>query len=237
MYLEGGTQRPRRRSGGGASLGSGARAGGSSGRSASGGRASGGGGYAAPVQHYSAPQPRYSGPPTTTSTGHYSGGGAPSAPPSSNRSGPVARTSPPARPAPPSLGKYLGGDSEFQAARSQLIKNFQALRTENKQNRGNLRDDYLTTKSRLATEKQKSAEDMQNDFAARGLLGSGVYADKLAEFEKNYQNQGTDATTSYRRNVNQLLTDLKDAKRLRNSSLRQAKLEAIRRRAEKYGLK
>ena len=202
--------------------------------SRSGSRSSGGGGGYSPPS-----QPSYSPSyyrPTSTSTGNYSGGGAPSAPPGGGN-GPVPRTVAPKKPEPPTLKKYLGGDDTYQATRNELIRNFNALRLTNKRNRRNVNTDYATTKSRLATEKQKAATDMENDFAARGLFGTGEYASKLAEFEKNFQNQFEDASTSRSRNVKQLMTDLQDAKRLRNSSLRQARLEAIRRRAEKYGLK
>lgn len=215
------------------SFSSGASAGGrSGGASRSGSRSSGG--YSPP------PQPSYSPSyyrPTSTSTGNYSGGGAPSAPPSGGNSGPVPRTVAPKKPEPPTLKKYLAGDDTFQSTRNELIRNFNALRLTNKRNRRNVNTDYATTKSRLATEKQKAATEMENDFAARGLFGTGEYAAKLSEFEKNFQNQFEDASTSRSRNVKQLMTDLQDAKRLRNSSVRQARLEAIRRRAEKYGLK
>jgi len=232
MYLEQGGRSPKKPSRS-PSISRGASTGGRSGRSGSGG-GGGGGGYSAPAP---SPSPSYSGPPSTNNRGNYSGGGAPSAPPSSNSAGPVQRTAPPRKPEAPKLGKYLAGDADYQASRSQLIKNFQSLRTENRKNRGNVREDYGVTKSRIGEEREKGLTDMKNDFAARGLLGSGVWGEKLGEFEKNYQNQQTDASTSQRRNISQLLTDVKDAKRLKNQSLRQAKLEAIRRRAEKYGLR
>ena len=234
MYLESG--RPPKKPSRSPSISRGATTGGRTGRSSSGGGGgrSGGGGYSSPAPSYT---PTYSGPPSTNNRGNYSGGGAPTAPPSGNNAGPVQRVAAPRKPEPPSVKKFVAGDADYQASRSQLIKNFQSLRTENRKNRGNIKEDYGVTKSRIGEERAKGLEDMQNDFAARGLLGSGVYGEKLTEFEKNYQNQQTDASTSQRRNLSQLLTDLKDAKRLRNQSLKQAKLEAIRRRAEKYGLR
>lgn len=194
---------------------------------ASGGQSTGGGGYVAPSNSYQ---------PSTTSSGSYSGGGAPAAPPRSNTPGEVVRTAPPPEPKPPSLNEFLSGDNQYQADRNNLIRNFRALKAKNVDNRGDLRSNKNLTLERLGTEQANALKAMQDDFAARGLFGSGVFQDELNEFNLGYENQRNDANTSFRNNLAQLITDMQDARRGRNTDLRQLRLDAIRRRAEKFGL-
>lgn len=194
--------------------------------SRSGSRSSGGGGGGSSSRSYR----------DTTSSGQYRGGGTPSAPPRSNSSGPAPRVAPPKPPPPPSIQQFLGTDADFLNTRGDLLKNFQALMAQTNKNKGDLRADFDLTNTRLNKEKAEQLQGMEADFASRGLFGSGVYQDELNDFNMMFQNQFNDAKSSYNRNLSQLMTDLADARRLKDQRVQDARLSAIRRRAEKFGL-
>lgn len=208
--------------------------------------------------------PSRSGSRSTTSGGSYrssSGGGAPSAPspsysaptsygysaspaPSNNRNfGPVpssgsAHPKPKKpEPKPPSVKKYLGTDEQYQRDRAALLKNFRNLRSSNMENRGNVRLDKRTTLSRLREEQSENLQEMRDDFAARGLYGGAEYLKKESDFNNDYLDQFSDTRQSANRSIQQLMRDLRNAKTLRNENMSQSRLEAIRRRAAKYGIR
>lgn len=136
-----------------------------------------------------------------------------------------------------SLANYLGTDVDYKNTINDLTQNFQSYKTQSLTNRGNLKLDFGDTKTRLQQDQDDAFKKMQDDYGARGLLGSGLYLDALNRFNLDHQNQMTDASTSYSRNLTQLLTDLANAKTMFQQQKKDAKLSAIRRRAEKYGLR
>ena len=134
------------------------------------------------------------------------------------------------------LKKYLAGDDVFQNTRTDLRKNFQLAREATRTNERNVLADYETLVKRMQQQQGIDQRRLTDDYAARGLLGSGLslQADEL--LEGNYSDQFTDAETSKNRSLAQLAQDLKSAKTLRDQQIQDARLNAIRRRAERYGI-
>lgn len=198
------------------------------------------GGYSLPTSHSS-----------TTSSGQYTGssggggnnggGGRPSAP-APERQGPVqsvgrAPKPKPAPPPPPSLAKYLAGDSTYNDQISQLIKQFQDYATSNKGQRGDVNEDFRSTLDKMNQKKLEDLDALQNDFAARGLLTSGLYTDAVGDYDQDYQTQLGDLQTSKQRSLNDLLESMRNYKTENIGSRRDARQDAIRRRAQQYGIK
>lgn len=136
----------------------------------------------------------------------------------------------------PNINKYLGMDEQYQQDRNSLLTNFRNFRLQNVENRQNTAADYGKTVSRLAKDKSENLGEMQGDFGARGLYGSGVYQDELNDFNLGYANQNADALSSRDKMLQQLIADLTNARTGKEQNIQQARLEAIRRRATKYGL-
>lgn len=137
----------------------------------------------------------------------------------------------------PSIESYLGGDADYKATLDALRRNFEQTKIQNVTNRGNLSDDYNLTNTRLQQDQDKSLAELQADYAARGLLGSGLSAKAANDQAIDYQKQFGDAQISYDRNLGQLVTDLANARSQFREDKTQARLNAIRRRAEKYGIR
>ena len=135
------------------------------------------------------------------------------------------------------IGKYLLSDEDYQNTVNDLTKNFQNYRIQNQTNTGNLRRDYTDTTNRMATQRAEDFRKLQAQFAARGLFGSGEYEGDRLNFDLDWQNQQGDAQTSYNRNLSQLMTDLSSMRSLFKQQLKDAKLSALRRRAEQLGIR
>lgn len=136
----------------------------------------------------------------------------------------------------PSIQRYLGMDEQYQQDRNSLLTNFRNFRLQNRENRQNTQADYGKTVSRLGREQGENLQDMQGDFGARGLYGSGVYQDELNDFNLAYANQNADALSSRDKMLQQLIADLTNARTGKEQNVQQARLEAIRRRAAQYGI-
>lgn len=135
------------------------------------------------------------------------------------------------------IAKYLLSDEDYQNTVSDLGKNFQSYKIQNATNRSNLQRDFGDTEMRMTNQRAEDFRRLKAQFAARGLFGSGEYEGDRLNFDLDWQNQEADAQTSYNRNLSQLLTDLANSRSLYKQQLKDAKLSALRRRAEKLGIR
>lgn len=183
-----------------------------------------------------APPPVYTPPVYTGSTGSYS---RPKAVPSAS-SGPVKQIKPPKPPPPPppppSIKEWLAGDNVFQDTRRNLRKARSDLRGDVTRRRGIVRGDYQDSRRALKEQRGGDLEDLEEDFASRGLLKSGLYAGEVGDYEEEFAerlaNLGTKKTQAIEA-LQQELDKFKSANKLRRQSARE---QAVRRRAEKFDL-
>lgn len=133
------------------------------------------------------------------------------------------------------IEKYLNSDEDYMNAIRDLRANFEAFKTQNLTNRGNLAQDFADTNARLGQEQDQQKRKMQEEYAARGMFGSGVYGQELTDFNEGFLQQFTDASTSNQRNLAQLVSDLSSARRLMQQQKADARLAALRRRAALLG--
>jgi hypothetical protein len=182
----------------------------------------------------------------TTPTGAYSAGGQPVVNPRTTTAT-VARARKKKAPATskvPSRLQFLKTDPAFLAAKNALETNYQTLRSRTgaRNNplagtlQGNVLEDYNITNQRLGEEKTRSTQDVANDYAARGLLQSGLYNVANTDLANKYLQQSEDAKSSWERNRDKLGQDVMDAFGLMKQQRDQARLAALRRRVETYGL-
>lgn len=134
------------------------------------------------------------------------------------------------------LEKWLAGDSTLQ----QQIANFNKSKADylaqwNNQRQKSQRD-YDTSNRALQQQGNVDRDQQQNEFASHGIMNSGVYANALADYNKNFNIKV--------QNLNQGLNDtLANQNDSRTNFLRQlqfeqdqARQDAIRRRAQSLGI-
>lgn len=155
--------------------------------------------------------------------------------PSSSTAKAIVPTAPP-KPAPPSNSRYLQSDSVYQrqlAAYAKSLADFQA-------DQGLAKTDYNTgyqgTYRDIGLAKADASENLENDFASRGMLQSSLYNEGLGELNTQYQNQYNDLNKQRTSFLDQLAQEAVKYKNEQGAQSSNAMQEALRRRAEKYGL-
>lgn len=142
----------------------------------------------------------------------------------------------PPKPAAPSNATFLRSDSTYQrqmAAYAKALVDYQA-------DQGLQRTDYDTTygntKRDIGLAKTDALGDLENDYAARGLLRSSLYNTDVGKLNQEYQNQYTDLDKQRTSFLDQLTQGLTGFKNEQSVQQQNAQAEALRRRAEKYNL-
>lgn len=134
------------------------------------------------------------------------------------------------------INAYLKTDSDYLRTTSNLKKNLDTAGIRFGQQDKDLVADYNTTKGRLTQERGFAGKDLTNQNAAQGLYGSGLYAAANNRLMNSYAQQFNDAGDSYQRSKRGIQDNWQDTKRLYSQNTGEAKAQAIRRRAAKYGI-
>lgn len=158
----------------------------------------------------------------------------PKSPPSSTSK----RITPPAPPKPvaPSNANWLRSDSTYQrqlAAYAKALADFQA---DQGLARGDYEQGYQSTYRDIGLAKQTASDDLENDYASRGLLKSSLYNTALGDLNQQYQNQYTDLGKQRTAFLDQLGQEFTKYKNEQGTQQQNAMQEALRRRSEKYNL-
>lgn len=158
--------------------------------------------------------------------------------PKSPPSGTSKRITPPAPPKPvaPTNANWLRSDSTYQrqlAAYAKALADFQA---DQGLARGDYETGYQSTFRDIGLAKQTASDDLENDYASRGLLKSSLYNTALGDLNQQYQNQFTDLGKQRTAFLDQLGQEFSKYKNEQSTQQQNAMQEALRRRSEKYNL-
>lgn len=137
---------------------------------------------------------------------------------------------------PPSLSAWLSRDADYQdqlRAYSRALSDFGA---DVSRRTGKVNADYSAGVKSMGEQRVKDLQDIMNDFAARGLLKSGLYGQRQADYEKQYQSNLSDLGRNKKSLLDDISTEQTQFKRQQELQKETARKDAARRRAEKYGL-
>jgi hypothetical protein len=152
---------------------------------------------------------------------------------------PAPQTAAPAAPQPPkqqSLDDWLAGDTTYNQQQANFNKakaDYDAQYTQQQQQTNR---DYATSTRALNQQGTLDRENQMNDYAGRGIVNSGVYANALSQYNDQFNTKMN--------NLNQGLQDtLNNQNMARTNFLRQtqyeqdaARQDAVRRRAQSLGI-
>lgn len=198
-------------------------------------------------------------PPSTTSSGQYSGGhsyssggGAPQSVPSGTQSGSIGGVGqqPPRGPNPAvarrqerqekrqqrrEFKQFIPNDETYQSSISSLRQQLEDFILSNKDQRGDVRENFRLTQDRMGSERERALKDMESDFGARGMLNSSEYLDSLGKYNTDYQTKFGDLIRDRDSNIEDLLESLGMYRRANQGERQNARAEAIRRRTQQFG--
>lgn len=163
--------------------------------------------------------------------GGYSGGGGGSYLGSSS-TGAISR----AAPKPPSLADYLGTDSTFMQQKSALQKAKADYMAQQGQSRTQYMTGYAGDLDTLKKNRVSSLSDLENDYAGRGLLQSGLYADSMSDMNQDFDKRTGSLEQAKAAFLAQLASDLTNFNSEQGLTLTKAQQEAAARRAAQYGI-
>lgn len=137
-------------------------------------------------------------------------------------------------PMPPSINAYLGTDSVYQSALSGGKRTLADYLSELGRRRGEATTQYNQTRAGMERDRTQQLADLENEFASRGLINSGLYGEEQGRFQKQF----TDQLNALGQQQTGLLADLmaqqKNYQREYDLAIQQAKQEALARRAAQY---
>lgn len=141
-----------------------------------------------------------------------------------------------ARPAPaaPNINSYLGGDSVYQQSLSGGKRSLADYLSELGRRRGEAGTQYNQTRSGMERDRTQQLSDLENEFASRGLIQSGLYGEEQGKFQQQYADQLNALGQQQSGLLADLLSQEKNYRRENDLSMQQAKQEALARRAAKY---
>ncbi len=193
----------------------------------------------APVQRdrnvYKPPARAYSAPSYNTGGG---GGGGITGGGGSGISGGGGGGAPAAAPAPPppSLNSWLKTDADYQDQLRAFAKTLADETSNITQRQGTVKADYQSGVSAMGDQRVKDLQDIMNDFAARGLLKSGLYGQRQADYEKTYNTNLGNLSRNETTQLGDLGTEQTQFQRQQELQKETARKEAAARRAAKFGL-
>lgn len=136
----------------------------------------------------------------------------------------------------PDIESYLGEDTTFQDQNAQLRKAYAEFIANQNLDRNNYATNYALQLRNLDQSKTEGFANLQDDFAGRGLLKSGVYAKAYSDLQDQFASQQAQMDAAKAQFESGLTSALAGFQNDQGTSLTSAKQEAIARRAAKYNL-
>jgi hypothetical protein len=134
------------------------------------------------------------------------------------------------------LEKWLAGDTTYQQQLAEFNKSKSDYGATYNKQLGVTNRDYNETQRELNLQGQKDRMDQQNDFAGRGILHSGVYAQALGDYNTDFNTKQHNLVTGRTDKVGDLADQRNSFLRELQLQMNAAKQDAIRRRAQSLGL-
>jgi hypothetical protein len=139
-------------------------------------------------------------------------------------------------PSVPSINAYLGTDSAYQDVLRGGKQTLQDFLSDLARRRGEAGTQFTTTTQGMERDRTQQLEDLQNEFASRGLIQSGLYADEQGNFQQKFTEQMQALQQQQAALMADLLSQETNFKREQALALEKAKQDALARRSSKYNI-
>lgn len=154
----------------------------------------------------------------------------------SNRTGSISSyAAPPAPPAPPTLEAFSAKDSTYQSQLAALKKALADYQAQQGQSKTQYLTSYAGDRKTLGDNRTQGLDDLGNDFASRGLLQSGLYADSLSDLNADFDKRQAALDQARAAFLAQQGSDFTNFSSEQQIAQQRALQEAAARRAAQYG--
>ena len=148
-------------------------------------------------------------------------------------SGTIARSVPAPPPKPPiSVADFIAGDNTYQTQNNAYRKALADYAAQMQAEQGKYTGEYNAQVSQLGLDRTQGLEDLQNDYASRGLLTSGVYADATGDLNKKFDTSLADLARAKTAYMDDLTTGQTNFSATQKAMLDKAYQDALNRRLD-----
>lgn len=142
----------------------------------------------------------------------------------------------PTAPMQPNVDEWLANDVAYKTQSDQLAKAWADYQAQSKQTENQYRTDYTSKQSELGKTRELAGQELEADYASRGMLGSGLYAKAYTDYSTDYDNRQKQLDTGLSDFLANLLAQTNNYKSEQDIAAEKAKQDAIARRAASMGV-
>lgn len=155
-------------------------------------------------------------------------------PPPQRSPGPIEPVTSP--PNPPSISSYLGADDIYQQALRGSRRGLADFLSQLERSRGEAGVSFEQTSEQLEEDRVRQLERMRDEFAARGLIHSGLFAEEQGNFQEAFQQQMQQLEQQQASLMADFLSQETNFRRESGQAKEVAKQEALARRANRFDI-
>lgn len=134
------------------------------------------------------------------------------------------------------IESYLGADTGYQQQLRSFNQALQDFLADATRRRGTLETDFGASQKAMGDQRGLDLDRLKDDYGARGLGRSGLYADAVGKYETEYGTRMSDLQRRQDEALAMLTQEEGNFKSQQELKTQQAKEQAIARRAAQYGL-
>lgn len=151
---------------------------------------------------------------------------------------PTPKPKPKPPPAPPlsAIDKWLAGDTTYQQQLAEYAQEKQAYNQNYTNDKNSISQNFDATQRAMNNQAALDRMNQQYDFAGRGVLASGAYAQALDQYNTQFQNNMGNLVTGENQQLTANQTNLNNFLRQLTIQQNAAKQDAIARRAAQLGI-
>ncbi len=142
----------------------------------------------------------------------------------------------PTAPVQPNVDEWLANDIAYKTQSDQLAKAWADYQAQSKQSENQYRTDYVSKQAELGKTRELAGQELEADYASRGMLGSGLYAKAYNDYTTDYDNRQKQLDTGLSDFLANLLAQTNNYKSEQDIASEKAKQDAIARRAASMGV-
>lgn len=154
----------------------------------------------------------------------------------STSKGTIAPSVPAPTKSPMTLDQWLAGDTAFQGQKTAYQKALADYAAQDAAERGKYENEYTASLGKLGVEKEQGQQALNDDYASRGLMQSGLYADALNDYQNNFATRQADLERARQAYLADLTTDKSNYTTQQQLELQKAQQAAAARRQATLGL-
>lgn len=142
---------------------------------------------------------------------------------------------PPPPPKPPSEKEWLAGDSTYQDQQSEYTRALQEFIARIGEREGEIKEDAKLALAANARNRTQGLNNNAEDFASRGLINSGLFADSSEKMSDRYNESKGAIETNRSRGLGSLADERSNYEREVELGRNNARRSALQRMAAQYG--